>query len=471
MRTTGIRTNLLVILAIVISGAMAQSTPGAPLLADFTITSTQLGKVGGAFLKVSIIICFLLMIVDAIMRFGGSVLGICGMAHTTRFIWFVYGISTIYYLGNTVVDGYRGFNDGIFLQLFECIFEGYFGSGYIKIFNSKIEVAGVAQDHSILLENVIFFELIVFICLRIGALALSSGLKVGNPVAHLLGTLRRIFGFFFALYFLFHGLNFFQIMSEYRILEDATPGTVTGRAKFNVILSYIVAGYVFLEVIWVIVEVLLAALGAGASRSGDYQEGTNPGVVPSVMRSYDNFIEEVAFMFQRKNLAVLNPMAKFYNFCFFLKWLLIVCLCVIWKKQIRTMYVLIGVVEFIHLVHVVLLLISGTFRNPAGILITLSSALTFIRIFCNWLHFQDQFGSTTLGPTTIAFYGFLVFVSHFFNVLAEFVLLFEPLYGGVSATPGGGVPKAVSSFEVQGLESEHENELINRVSTYKDMKS
>jgi len=131
----------------------------------------------------------------------------------------------------------------------------------MKLFNNPITVAGTPREEESLLENSLFFELIVFLCLRIGALALSSGLKMGNALAHLLGTLRRIFGFFLGLYFWFYAFTFYQYMNELRKIEKANPGQVTDRGKFNVWLSWIISGYVIIEVIWAIVEVAMAAAG------------------------------------------------------------------------------------------------------------------------------------------------------------------------------------------------------------------
>lgn len=118
-------------LALVLMCALMQST-----LANPSVTSSgdgkELGKILGSIWKVSILIVLLLLIIDAIQRFTGMKLGV---AHGVRFIWFMYGLATMYIIG-AGLDIYRGYNEGIFYWFYQRILVGYFGSGFVGFFKN-----------------------------------------------------------------------------------------------------------------------------------------------------------------------------------------------------------------------------------------------------------------------------------------------------------------------------------------------
>jgi len=91
----------LVIITLIAQSAVSKnSTPSAPLVSDFTVTSEGLGKFLGTFWKLVILFCLVLLIVDAVSRFGGSKLFGFGFAHSTRLIWWVYATAGITILGS-----------------------------------------------------------------------------------------------------------------------------------------------------------------------------------------------------------------------------------------------------------------------------------------------------------------------------------------------------------------------------------
>jgi hypothetical protein len=122
------------------------SSTGRQLLntSEVSWNEENLGELLGRIWKAIILICFVLQIVDVVKRKGGSRLGRSGMFHTTRFIWFVYGSSVVWRIGQHVADGYRGFNGKIFGTLTQEIYESYFGIGFVGFFSNTIEISGVS---------------------------------------------------------------------------------------------------------------------------------------------------------------------------------------------------------------------------------------------------------------------------------------------------------------------------------------
>lgn len=123
---------------LVLLSALIQSALSAP-----SVTSNgdgeEFGKILASIWKVSILVVLVLMVIDAIQRFTGMKLGV---AHGVRFIWFIYGTATMYVIaaGQGI---FRGYNEGIFYYFNQKIFRAYFGSGFVRFFKNKINIAGV----------------------------------------------------------------------------------------------------------------------------------------------------------------------------------------------------------------------------------------------------------------------------------------------------------------------------------------
>jgi hypothetical protein len=132
--------------------------------------------------------------------------------YLTRFIWFVYGTSIVYSAGMRVPLGYRGFLNGIYSQLLEEIYDAYFGSGYPRVFRNPISVGSVKLSSDYIIQNNLFIEMLIFLTLRFLELKFICILKNGDKYVHLVCTLRRVFGIFFAMYWWAYALNWFQNM-------------------------------------------------------------------------------------------------------------------------------------------------------------------------------------------------------------------------------------------------------------------
>lgn len=294
------------------------------------MNANSIGETLGAIWKVSIIICLVLMIVDAVMRFTGRRLGVF---HSVRFIWFIYGTACAWAVGGLagLTTPYRFFNDGIFSKFLEEIYFAYWGSKEVKFFKNRITISGAAQDDRNLAVNAIFFETIIFIILRILNLVTAKLLVSGDRLANLYGTLRRVVGIFLALYSSRYGLSWYQYIHTLSKLPN-----VEGRAHINVLLSWAVSLYVHIECLWAITEVVLHIL-----KEGKVDKNLNPHKKPYIANtpstphsahnmntsmnnmtistarsthkhkpmisnhlSYDSFMDEVSYMFQDKKTAI-----------------------------------------------------------------------------------------------------------------------------------------------------------------------
>ena len=205
------RLNLsLLLLAAMVTTTLASSSRLLAAGNQSTVSwdAKALGEVLGAIWKTIILILLVLQFWDAISRYRGKAVS---AMHTMRFVWFIYGTAVVYTIGPGL---YRTFNDLIFSQFSEEIFQGYYGSKQMKVFKNVMEVNGTSQEgdegNRRLIENILFFELIIFIGLRVAALITAKGVAQGNPVSHLLGSLRRIAGLWLCLFNFAHALGWYQ---------------------------------------------------------------------------------------------------------------------------------------------------------------------------------------------------------------------------------------------------------------------
>jgi hypothetical protein len=458
MKTTTSFT-MFVLLALASSTLATTSTDNRILqnVSAVTWDAENLGEILGAVWKFSILVCLVLMIVDAVQRFGGKKLGVM---HSVRFIWFIYGTASVYTIGQGL---YRGFNDLIFSKFSEEIFDGYFGSEQMSLFNNPITVGGVEGDTEAdrtLIQNALFFELIIFIGLRIANLATSSGIKQGNPMSHLLGALRRVVGLFLALFNGATALTWYQVMHSY-----GQQDTVDNRAHFNVWLSWLLAFYVHAEALWSVIEVALhAADSIGSNKMKTYSEAANPNAGSTVQQQYDSIIDEVAFMHQDKKLAIASPVSQFYNVAWLARWIITIFLAITWFNKPRTMYWIILIIELGIIVLTVLSMAS--FDKPSGVLILVSEILTFLRHLVQLFNFMDQAGSGTMSQFLVDLFTHIAFWGYIIATLIEFALLFAPLY-----STGGATAQENAASEDVRLDLESNNELGNKINTYKNMKS
>jgi hypothetical protein len=66
---------------------------------NIAINMRTIGEGLGNIFKLTIMICCLMMLIDAVMRFFGAKLFGHGVFYASRFIWFTYGSAVVWYLG------------------------------------------------------------------------------------------------------------------------------------------------------------------------------------------------------------------------------------------------------------------------------------------------------------------------------------------------------------------------------------
>lgn len=333
----------------------------------------------------------------------------------------------------------------------------------MKIFKNPITIGGTSvgvDGDRRLTQNALFFELIIFIGLRIANLVTVKGIKQGNKTSHLLGALRRSVGLFLALFFGFYALAWYQTMKTY-----GNSGTADNRAHFNIWLSWLLAFYVHIESLWTVVEVALHVFSTTrATKQKTYTEAANPNAGNAIQQQYEPVIEEVAFMHQDKNTAVSTLIGQYYNVIFLCRWTITVFLAVTWYNQPRTMYWLIIVMEIIMIVLTVVAL--KTFRRPSGVLILVSEILTFLRHFVQLINLMDEAGSGNMAQFWVDLFTHIAFWSYIFSTFIEIALLFAPLYSYGS----GSAPENAASEDIR-MDIESTNELGTKIDTYKNLKS
>jgi hypothetical protein len=147
------------------------------------------------------------MLLDAFTRTKGKKLFNFGVAYLTRFIWFIYGTAIVFVVGGFhYPNTYKWFNTGIYHQFYMQIFEGYFKSGYVKIFKNNLTAPGLKIDESHLVENALFVEVIILLFFRLLEIISIGLIKKGNKAGNLFGSIRRVFSIFFALYVWAHSM-------------------------------------------------------------------------------------------------------------------------------------------------------------------------------------------------------------------------------------------------------------------------
>lgn len=313
--------------------------------------------------------------------------------------------------------------------------------------------------------NSCFFELLIFITLRIANLIVQNSIyTLRDPLANLIGTLRRIFGFFFGLYFWNYAFSFIQ----YYHLLGKNAGI--NRKFFNVWLAWIVTIYIIIEVLWVIAEVFIHAAKSmnPANRSTTYQEGANPSNTGgnAVQQSYEGFMDEVTFMHMNKNVAVMSPATAFITPLFMLRWAIYTFIAITFYNKVRTCYIIFLGGNLIAVAWTAFALAKGAFKTPNGVLILISEFLVFFAQMSMFINVIDQFGKNSMRQFWVNLNTHIIFWSYFVGTIIEFILLFAPLFGGKPAAMPRGITPSMELANQQAA-----RELQDRVQTYNTMRS
>jgi hypothetical protein len=423
----------------------------------------KLGEVIGAISRVAMLIILALMLLDALSRFGGKKLFGKGVFYLTRSIWFLFGTAVIKILGrnNPAPLGYRGFNDSIYQQLFEEVYEAYFGSKWLIIFRNPITVAGTAEHNNNLIENQIFIELSIFLVLRLLETVSIKKIKNGDALANLFGTLRRVWGIFMALYFWYYAWLWVQYIHKISKI-------CSGKNHFNIYLAWFVFAYVVVETLWAIFEVGCAAYCKGECSNETHKKSE----ADQIKHSYNTFLSEVTYMYQDKKAASTgNVFAKYYNFLYMFRWVAYSWIAITWYDRPRLIYILFFIAD-IFIVAFTIIAWNG-FRKPAGIMIIISEVLVFARHTTQFVFFIDLANGGGLSQGAVNWWTNISFWSYIVGTLIEIALWFEPLFNKTPETEST-KPRTVT-YQAPSLNLEEEDrkgdELAKRLSNLQMQKS
>ena len=292
--------------------------------------------------------CLALMLIDAICRAKGTKLFGTGVFYLTRFIWFIYGTAVCYVAGMFVPHGYRGFTQDIYHQFQEEIYDAYLGSKWVRVFRNPMKIGDVPVDTNVLIENALFIEVIIILVCRFMELITIKNLKNGNTVSNFLGTFRKVFAIFLALYWWAYAMIWFQnihLLSKVKALS--------GKNHFNIGLAWVVAIYVMFETLWSIYEIGQAQVYAFKNKNNT--EIQHADAKKKVEESSFSFLDEVAFMYQNKKEAIQNAACAFYNYFFMLRWIFFSFIAITWNDKPRSIYIVFFIVDFLIVFFFVLL--------------------------------------------------------------------------------------------------------------------
>ena len=288
-------------------------------------------------------------------------------------------------------------------------------------------------------------------------------LKDGDKIANLFGTLRRAFGMaFLPKMFLF-------AMAWYNTLHylGQQTGELGDRAKFVVWLSWAISFWVVLETLWAVAEVAMAASAKNTNKAKTYQQTSNPAGGSNAQLSYDAFAEENAFLLQQKGLALAKPLSTWTSTYSLVRWVLIIFVYIIFNESPTFTTIVCLIIEILALVFVIASLPS--FHKPLGILIMVSEILQVLRniVVLLWI-FDQAADESKFAEGLVNIFTQIVLWSLIFQGLIELAIAFM----GIGKFPGEstGSPENADSSDIK-LDLESQNELGNKISTYKSMKS
>jgi hypothetical protein len=138
-------------------------------------------------------------------------------------------------------------------------------------------------------------------------------------------------------------------------------------------------------------------------------------------------METVVFMYMDKEKAINNCLLLTYNFIWLFRWFLTQLLVPIFVTENTGMagaFVLMDLVMMVWTCYGL-----KAFRKPAGYLILFSEMCLLYRHFGIYMLFENQFSANSpMDQGGVNFISGSVFFAYLFGTIAEFILLFEPLF-------------------------------------------
>jgi hypothetical protein len=214
---------------------------------------------------------------------------------------------------------------------------------------------------------------------------------------------------------------------------------LSGKNHFNIGLAWVVAIYVMFETLWSIYEVGMAQVYAFKNKNNT--EIQHADAKKKVEESSFSFLDEVAFMYQNKKVAIQTAACAFYNYFFMLRWVFFSFIAITWHDKPRSIYIVFFIVDFFFIAYTIFTLKS--FRSPAGCMILISEILIFARHIAQLAFFGDQGRNASMKQGGVDFWTHISWWSYIFGTFIEIVLWFEPYFDRARHAPVVAAPAHV----------------------------
>lgn len=426
--------------------------------------------IGNIFKVIIIALCFM-MLVDAVLRFSGRKLFGHGVFYVSRFIWWTYGSAVVWYLGGHYFMAYTITLGELLRGLYRRIYMGYFGSRWFTFWGLNVEVYGVKTEENELLLNSIFIESCILFGLHILEAILLTARRAGNKWGHLTGTLRRCASVYLCMYMLHDSVRWY---SFFKAIFDMGA---THKNNAHVGMTFALAVLVQLEVLWFLYEIFQTTWDYVNAKNTNQQSQayTQPAnqVAPqnaeadAISRSFEHIIHDITFTFVRKSAALNNKFVLYYNFVYYLRWVLYSVTVTVWYNWPRTIYSIFLGVSFVMYLYTLYIWIIGGFTRPAGFWVVLSELCIFVRHIVGFALMIDHFGLNSFARDMEDFWMVFGWASYGAGSIAEFLLLFEPFFDSTEIIAPAPVPvKAAPRVKTAPLLVDDE-ELFNKVQSHK----
>lgn len=250
------KSTLIFILTFLLSATSAATTERLLEVEMATVSydAELIGKWIGTILKLVQLICFILMVVDCVLRFTGNPKRWIGV---NRFIVVTYGTSVAWFIGSANDQSYRGFNGYYFQPYFNRMYnaEGWFGFGNLKVFD-RVKINNV--ENGFILINSLFIEGIIFGILLVLALATANGIKDRKKLSHMFGSIYYVYLFFVSFPFLYVSIMF---MKQHVTFNERRDGNDTvDRDLYGYYISWVVAISALILIVSLIVYLFVEAI-------------------------------------------------------------------------------------------------------------------------------------------------------------------------------------------------------------------
>jgi hypothetical protein len=358
--------------------------------------------------------------------------------------------------------------------LYRRIYMGYMGSRWFTFWGYNVELYGMRAPNSELLMNSIFIEMVILFCLHILEISFLTCRRAGSRWGHLFGTLRRCASAYLCMYILHDSVRWY---SFFKAVFDM--GAVD-KNNFNVGLSFALAVIVQLEVLWFLYEIFQASWDFVASKNTHNQQNYTQTVNPAnpqasatdpIALSFETIINDITFTFVRKTTAINNKFVLYYNFVYYLRWVIYSVVVTVFYNWPRIIYSIFLGVSFVMYLYTLYIWIIGGYSRPAGFWVVLSELCILVRHIVGFALMIDHFGLNSFSSDLNDFWGVFGWAAYAIGAITEFILLFEPFFDSTETKPEIFVAAKPAPRVKTAPLLVNDDELFNKVQSHKTVRA